>query len=62
MKFSFYIVEPEGGFVFGTNDEDRAKELSRDDNYYVIDVEQNKWLQDATIGEYEIVRELPEKT
>lgn len=61
-KFRFFIVEPEGGYIFGTNDEERAKEVSRDDEYYVIDAEENKWLQDATIGEYELVRELPEKT
>lgn len=52
-KFRFYIVDERMRKVYGTNDEAKAKEVSRDDDFFVIDAEKGHWLLDYTVGEYE---------
>lgn len=50
MTFSFYIVDPDQGEIFGTDTPDVAKEAAADENLFVVDVENNLFM--ATPEDY----------
>lgn len=51
MKFRYYIVDELNGDVKGTNDTEVAENLSRADDFWVIDTETGQYLLMNTIGE-----------
>lgn len=51
MAFRYYIVDPTGGDIWGTNDQAVAEDFSLSEDHYVIDVEDNQWVMMNTIGE-----------
>lgn len=55
MRYKYYIVSLHTGKVEGTNDEEVAKQLSHDQDSWVIDAEHGKWL---TENEEQVIEEL----
>ena len=60
LKYRYYIVNPEMGDVYGTNDEVKAEEYSQDDSCYVIDAEEAQLIQVGTVGERFDIQRIPE--
>lgn len=44
MKFRYYITDLFAGTVEGTNDSGLADNLSRSEDYFVVDSETGEWL------------------
>ncbi len=57
--FTYYIVSPETGDVWGTNELEVAEEYSQDDSCYVIDAHSNECIQIGTVGERFSITEPP---
>ncbi len=45
MSFRFYITDLNEGLIRGTDDEKMAKEFAECEDYFVVDTENNLWLQ-----------------
>ena len=44
MQFRFYVTDLHEGLVFGTNSEEDAENLSKSEDYFVVDSENGTWL------------------
>lgn len=49
MKFKYLIVNTFDGNLEGTNDDEAAAELSGSEEFFVIDAEEQKWMQEGKL-------------
>lgn len=56
IKYRYYIVDPDWGDVWCTNDPKIAEDYSKDERYYVIDTEENQIIAMSTTGEREDIK------
>ncbi len=52
MKFRFYITDTYSGSVVGTNDEQKAHDLSASEDFFVVDTQTGEWI--TTDGAVEV--------
>lgn len=44
MKFRYYITDLHEGHIVGTDDEEKARELSTSEDYFVLDASTGEWM------------------